>query len=70
MALIEQLGEDQVSVPAPNLRTRTNVGIHSSTAPENLYVVKLDSLPTINCYSMLRGLWKLGDGKSLPYVLG
>lgn len=32
MALMEQLGEDQVSVPAPNLRTRTNVGIHSSKA--------------------------------------
>lgn len=53
MALMEQLREDQVSVPAP----------------ENLYVVKLGSLPTINCYGMLRGL-KLGDGKSLPCVLG
>ena len=35
--------------------TRTNVRIYRSTAFQ-LHVVKLDSLPTFNCYSILRGL--------------
>jgi hypothetical protein len=63
MALVEQLGEDQVSVPALKLRTRTNVGIHSSTAFQLQGIsmwsnwILYQQLTPIACL----GLWKLVD---------